>query len=97
MSALAYVGNAIDAAGFRLAGVQSWAPEAGGELVAFQAARTAAEAVFITIAVAEQLPRPELNAALMAGRPLLVLIPEGGAPNPLDPAERVRSQLGLDR
>ena len=95
-AALAYVGNAIDAAGFRLAGVRSWAPEAGAELAAFRAARADSEAVFITVAIAERLPRSELDAALAAGRPVLALIPEPGKPSPLDPAERARLQLGLE-
>jgi hypothetical protein len=44
------------------------------------------------------MPRAELDAALVAGRPLLVLLPEAdGEPSRLDPAQRVRAQLGLER
>ena len=96
MGAFAYVGNAVDAAGYRLAGMQSWAPDRGAELAAFRAARASAEAVFITVAVAEQLPRAELDAALAGDRPVVVLIPESAGASPLEPAERVRAQLGLD-
>ena len=96
MGAFAYVGNAVDAAGYRLAGVQSWAPDRGAELPAFRAARASAEAVFITFAVAEQLPRSELDAALAGDRPVIVLIPESTGASPLEPAERVRAQLGLE-
>jgi vacuolar-type H+-ATPase subunit F/Vma7 len=96
MGAFAYVGNAVDAAGFRLAGLQSWAPDRGAELAAFRAARTSADAVFITLAVAEHLPRAELDAALAGDRPVVVLIPESTGANPLEPAERVRAQLGLE-
>jgi hypothetical protein len=53
--------------------------------------------VFVTAAVAERLPRDALEAALAAGRPLVVLLPEPAQPpSRLDPAERVRAQLGLD-
>jgi vacuolar-type H+-ATPase subunit F/Vma7 len=96
MGAFAYVGNAVDAAGFRLAGIQSWAPDRGAELAAFRAARASAEAMFVALAVAEQLPRAELDAALAGDRPVVVLIPESAGANPLEPAERARTQLGLE-
>ena len=55
------------------------------------------EAVFITAEVAERIARTELESALAAGRPLVVVLPEPGLPPyRLDPAERVRAQLGLD-
>jgi len=94
-AAFAYIGNALDAAGFRLAGVRASAPESGDVLAAFEAA-AGCQAVFITPAAAAQLPRPLLEAAMTAARPLVVLVPEDGAPSPLDPAERVRAQLGLE-
>lgn len=94
-TAFSYIGNALDAAGFRLAGVQSCAPEPGDELAAFKAA-AGCQAVFISADVAARLPRAVLEAAMTASRPLLVLVPGDGAPSPLDPAERVRAQLGLE-
>lgn len=98
MAALAYVGSAIDAAGFRLIGAQCWAPLPGEEPAAVRAALRAAESVFITCEVAHCLPRAELDAALTSGRPLLVIIPApDGKPCALDPAERARAQLGLER
>jgi vacuolar-type H+-ATPase subunit F/Vma7 len=97
MSGFAYVGAAEDAAGFRLAGVRCWTPR-GDEARALAAAlASGADAVFVTVAVAERAPRTALDAALAAGRPLLVVLPEPGrARCPLEPAERVRAQLGLD-
>ena len=97
MSVFAYVGNAEDAAGFRLAGVRCWTPS-GDDTEAFAAAiASGAEAVFIAAEVAERIARPALEAALAAGRPLIALMPEPGQPpSRLDPAERVRAQLGLD-
>jgi hypothetical protein len=98
MSAFAYVGNELDGAGFRLIGVQCWIPAPGGEAAAFRQARTAAEAVFLDTDVARGLPRDELESALAAGHPLLVLVPRPGEePCALDPAERARAQLGLER
>jgi vacuolar-type H+-ATPase subunit F/Vma7 len=98
MAAFAYVGSAVDAAGFRLIGAHCWAPLPGEEAGAVRAALRAAESVFITSEVAQQLPRAELDTALAAGRPLLVIIPRPEAePCTLDPAERARAQLGLER
>ena len=98
MAAFAYVGSAVDAAGFRLIGAQCWAPLAGEEPAAVRAALRAAESVFVTSEVAQRLPRAELDTALAAGRPLLVIIPQPEAePCTLDPAERARAQLGLER
>jgi len=97
MSLFAYVGDPTDAAGFRLAGGCCWTPR-GNEAEAFHAALgSGADVVFIAAAVAECVPREELDVALAAGHPLVVLLPEPGLPAcRLDPAERVRAQLGLD-
>jgi vacuolar-type H+-ATPase subunit F/Vma7 len=93
----AYVGDELDAAGLRLAGALTWAPQPGDELASFQAACTRAEVVFLAADVAERLPAAQREAALAGARPLVVLLPDGTTPKPFDPAERVRAQLGLDR
>lgn len=93
----AYVGDALDAAGMRLAGALVWSPTPGDEATAVREARAAADVVLLTAAVGERLPRDELEAALQAARPFTVLIPEAGRPCAADPAERVRAQLGLER
>jgi len=97
MSALAYVGNAIDAAGFRLAGALCWDARDNVQ-TAFEQACASAEVVLLDPQAAEALPRHQLDAALASGHPLTVIVPRpGGVPNPLDPAERVQGQLGLER
>jgi len=95
--ALAYVGGAVDAAGFRLAGARVASPAPGEESGALAQARSMAQVVLLSREVAAALPRSELEAALAALQPLLVVVPEGSRISPLDPAERVRSQLGLER
>jgi vacuolar-type H+-ATPase subunit F/Vma7 len=97
MTSFAYVGAAEDAAGFRLAGVRCWTPR-GDEADALHAAlASGVDAVFITAEVAERVARAELESALAAGHPLVVIVPDPGLPpSRLDPAERVRAQLGLD-
>ena len=94
---LAYVGSAAEAAGFRLAGGRVFSPEAGEEAAALKQARSAAQVVLLSPEVAEALPRGDLDAALAALQPLVAIVPDGGGVSPLDPAERVRAQLGLER
>jgi len=94
--ALAYVGDAVTAAGFRLAGARVFSPASGAEAAALAQARAAAEVVLLSAQVAEALPRGELEAAQAALQPLLAIVPEGGTISPADPAERVRAQLGLE-
>jgi len=96
-TALAYVGDAVGAAGFRLAGAGVFTPDAGAEAAALAQARESAQVVLLSAAVAQALPKGELLAALAALQPLVAIIPGGGAISPLDPAERVRAQLGLEQ
>lgn len=98
MSALAFIGDPLRCAGFRLAGFTTWSPAPGGETAALEAALAAAQAVFIGAEVASRLPRARLDAALATGTPPLAILPDdAGMPSALDPAERVRTQLGLER
>ena len=95
--AFAYVGDAVTATGFRLAGVAVVGARPRRELAAVFPCRAGdAEAVIITVAVAEPLPRAELDAALAGDRPVVVLITDSAGASPLEPAERVRAQLGLE-
>jgi vacuolar-type H+-ATPase subunit F/Vma7 len=95
--ALAYVGDAVSGAGFRLAGARVFSPEPGQERAALAQACAAAQVVLISGEVAAALPRAELEAAQAALQPLLAIVPERDSVSPLDPAERVRAQLGLER
>lgn len=95
-AALAFVGDALAAAGFRLAGARAFAPQPGEERAAFAQALAAAAAVFVTPAVAAKLDAAELERALAAGTPLVAIVPDE-APPAFDPAERVRRQLGVER
>lgn len=95
-AALAFVGDALTAAGFRLAGVRTFAPQPGEERAAFAQALAAAAAVFVTPAVAAKLEPAELERALAASAPLVAIVPDD-TPPPFDPAERVRRQLGIER
>lgn len=95
--ALAYVGDAVEAAGYRLAGARVFTPAPGEEAAALAQARETAQVVLLSPAVAAALPRGTLEAAQAALQPLLAIVPGDVEVSPLDPAERVRTQLGLER
>jgi vacuolar-type H+-ATPase subunit F/Vma7 len=94
---LAFVGDAVNAAGFRLAGAQVFSPAPGEEAAALAQARGMAQVVLLSGQVAAALPRGVLEAAQVALQPLVAIVPEGGQISACDPAERVRAQLGLER
>jgi vacuolar-type H+-ATPase subunit F/Vma7 len=94
----AFVGNAVSAAGYRLAGARTWTPAPGEEAGAVAQARASARIVLLAAEVAAALPRAELDVMLAAPQPLLAIVPgAGGEISPADPAQRVRAQLGLER
>jgi len=95
---LAYVGDPVEAAGFRLAGARVYTPAPGAEAAALAQARAAARVVLLSPQIASALPRAELEAALAALEPLTAIVPrDGGEATAVDPSERVQAQLGLER
>ena len=92
-----FVGNAVRAAGFRLAGFATLTPAREHEVAAIEAARQASSLLVLDADVAERIPPARLDAWLVAGAPPVVIAPgPDGAVSRADPAERVRAQLGLD-
>jgi vacuolar-type H+-ATPase subunit F/Vma7 len=94
--ALAYVGDAVDAAGFRLAGARVFTPAPGEEAAALARARPVAKVLLLSRQVAAALPRGELESTLAALQPLAAIVPDGDGISPFDPAESVRALLGLE-
>jgi vacuolar-type H+-ATPase subunit F/Vma7 len=92
----AFIGTEPEAAGFRLAGVRVLVADERdpGELL--RMARASASLVLISAAVAGTLPQDALNAAVLAGRPPIAVLPAliGQAPPP-DMAHEVRAALGV--
>jgi vacuolar-type H+-ATPase subunit F/Vma7 len=96
-SPIAFVGDAIMASGYRLAGVTVHVPEAGAEVAAFERARGEAQVVLLALDTALKLPLARLEQAIAAQAPLVLIVPDpDGRPSPVDPAARVRRQLGLE-
>lgn len=96
--ALAYLGNLQDAAGWRLAGAYAVTPDPGCEVQALATLRSNASVVLVSTAVAQALPPDVLDPALTALHPLVLVLPDdrAGQTSAIDPAERVRRQLGLE-
>jgi|LNFM01.1.fsa_nt_gb vacuolar-type H+-ATPase subunit F/Vma7 len=97
--ALAYLGNLQDAAGWRLAGACAVTPDPGGEVQALAAMMGTASVVLMSTEVARALPPDVLEPALTALQPLVLVLPDdaGGQTTAIDPAERVRRQLGIEQ
>ncbi len=96
-SPIAFVGDATMASGYWLAGVAVHVPPAGEEMAAFERARSEAKVVLIAMDIALKLPLARLEQAIAAQTPLVLIVPDpDGRPSPVDPAARVRRQLGLE-
>lgn len=94
---LLYVGDAARAAGYRLGGFATLTPATGQEAAAIEQAMRQASIVVLDADIAERLPRARLEAWLAGGSPPFLIAPRSdGTSSALDPAERVRIQLGLD-
>jgi vacuolar-type H+-ATPase subunit F/Vma7 len=94
---IAFVGDAIMASGYRLAGVAVHVPAAGAEAAAFERARAEASVVLVAFGTALRIPLARLEHAIGAQAPLVLIVPDlEERPSPVDPAARVRRQLGLD-
>ncbi len=95
MKPIVFLGNEADAAGFRMAGVET---RCAGEdaAAAFEAVRREAALLILDAAVAAALPQDRLRAARIEARPPLVVLPDAAAAAPVaDPAAAVRRLLGL--
>jgi vacuolar-type H+-ATPase subunit F/Vma7 len=97
MAALVYLGDAVSAAGWRLAGATVQCPATGEEAAALDAACQQAALVLVSAAVAAGIASPVLRDALSAPQPLVLLVPDlrGQAAVP-DLAARLLAQLGLE-
>ncbi|MCL4801622.1 MAG: hypothetical protein KJ025_18665 [Burkholderiales bacterium] len=92
-----YIGDEVNGAGFRLAGVEVRVPAPGAAAAVLDEARAHAPLVLVSAAVAAGLPERQLAAAVAARTPLTVVVPDpvGGTPMP-DLAKRLRGQLGME-
>ena len=96
MSVPVYIGDAVSAAGFRLAGLRIHVPDTTELLMQIEQAATDAPLVLLGADLAAQLPVAELDRLLSAVTPAVVVVPDvrGQADLP-DLATRLRQQLGV--
>ena len=92
-----FIGDAVTAAGYRLAGVRVQAPAPGAETAALAAARAEAPLVLVSAAVALRIDATAWRAACTALAPLVLAVPDPQEQVALpDLAGRLRAQLGLE-
>ena len=94
--AIAFVGDAVGAAGFALAGVATHEALPGAEQDALARARASAQVVLVDARCAARIPDVVLERALAAVAPVTMIVPGHGAPLAMDPVERTRRLLGFE-
>ena len=97
MAPAVFIGDELSAAGFRLAGIETLTPKADAVAATLQEARQRAGLVIVTAEFAQQIPPAELEAAMLAEKPALAVIPDvlfrAAVP---DLAKKLRSAMGLE-
>jgi vacuolar-type H+-ATPase subunit F/Vma7 len=91
------ISNEVNALGWRLAGAQPLIANERSVQKGLAEARCDADLVLITADLAKHLPDSVLNAALLAEKPLIAVIP--GLPScsePPDLEQEVKHVLGMD-
>lgn len=96
MSAIVVIGDELDCAGFRLAGVQTHSPAADAVAQVFTQALETASLVVLTRRCADTLAPGVLARAMARETPLVVVVPDVTAPRAdTGWARRIRGVLGI--
>jgi vacuolar-type H+-ATPase subunit F/Vma7 len=91
-----FVGDEVEAAGFRLAGLSVRTPAVDELMEVLQWARANAPLVLISAATARRLPQAALENLLAGVTPPVVVVPDVHRETPTpDLASRLRQQLGV--
>jgi vacuolar-type H+-ATPase subunit F/Vma7 len=92
----AFMGDEVSAAGFRLAGIEVRVPSQTEAAAVFRRLARDCQLLLITAELAEHLPAEELQGALAADRPLVLVIPDvRGRARPPEVGALLRRQLGM--
>ena len=91
-----YIGDEASAAGYRLAGVATFVPDAGSETRAFAQALNEAALVLVSSAVAARIDAARMSLAASAMTPLVAIVPalDPAVPFP-DIGAQLRAEIGL--
>jgi vacuolar-type H+-ATPase subunit F/Vma7 len=98
MARIYYIGDEATAAGYRLAGAETRVPATGETPAVFhRALADGADLVLLSAERAGELEPDELEAALLAGQPLIAIVPDVLARHAApDLPRRVRCALGIE-
>jgi len=97
MGGAVFIGDELTATGFRLTGVETLTPAPAAAAEAFVDSRRRASLVILTAETARLLPAETLEAALLAERPPVSIIPDVlGRVEPAPLARRMKSVLGIE-
>jgi len=96
MSACAFIGDEVTAAGFRLAGVEVHVPEPEDTEESFRRVRDDCSLLLLTAEAARRIAPALLTQTVEQGAPLLLVVPDAaGRLQPLDLEAELRRQLGM--
>lgn len=97
MDAAIFIGDELSASGFRLTGIETLVVEPAAIAAAFEEARSRGSLVIVTADAARHIPAPQIEAALLAEKPTIAIIPDvllkASAP---DLAGKLRTVLGIE-
>lgn len=97
MAAAVFIGDELTAAGFRLTGIDTVVPQPEAAAEALRTARQQAALVIMTAELARQVPKAELEAALLAEAPTVAIIPDVlERATPPDLVSQLRRALGIE-
>lgn len=97
MAAPVFIGDEVTAAGYRLAGYAVEVPRPGQTAEILARARQSADLVVMTASQAAAVPSRELDEALRALSPLLLVVPDiNETLAPPDMEKRIRAMLGIE-
>jgi len=98
MARVWYIGDEATAAGYRLTGAERRIPAEGETTEVFRrAVADGAELILLSAERAREIDAAELEAALLAVRPLTAIVPDAfGRGGPPDVEREVRLALGIE-
>jgi vacuolar-type H+-ATPase subunit F/Vma7 len=96
MTLCAFVGDELTAAGFRLAGAETFSPAAAEVPTLFRSLLDGYDLLILTAEAAAEVPPEQLHRSAARGRPLLLVVPDArGRQRPPDLVALLRGQLGM--
>ena len=97
MGAAIFIGDELSAAGFRLTGIETLVPEPAAVATTFADARSRGSLVIVTADAARHIPPPQIEAALLAEKPTIAIIPDVFVRTPVpDLAGKLKRVLGIE-